>query len=482
MNLRWNVVVLAAVISTATMIALALWIITSNAIDIIGEEMNVLFSIQRILLGHPLYESPAAPPYAIAQYSPLYYYLVTVIATIGRIYADDVLSIAAIARAVSVVMASMLVFVIYRFAMRRLGSSAANAFVATAFLVGITANWYFVIRPDGLATLLTMSAFYLVASPHLTRRGLIGASVLCVAAVFAKQNGFFAGSVVILFLMYRRLWREAGIAAATMLLAAVVGLALLSFTGPAIRANLVDGLNNGVAVRAALMTTYRPVFYWLAPLIAFGLAAVPRLLRKTSPSSDNLLAIAVVVSFAMSTVTALKRGSAENYFNEFAILAVLAFLSVYCRQGGEAAARIDSTTRMAFTVYAASLLLVRAGHQVYTTYLYHRVSPETRLTSQMPPASFTCNRVAGHRYIIGFAVGLSNVCPDRMIFPEQALADAAQRRELVDYSQFSRDLSAGRVQFIIMKNGEEPRQFLRHKLDGFVPLRRFAYYTVYERR
>jgi hypothetical protein len=33
-----------------------------------------------------------------------------------------------------------------------------------------------------------------------------------------------------------------------------------------------------------------------------------------------------------------------------------------------------------------------------------------------------------------------------------------------------------------MKNGEEPRQFLRHKLDGFVPLRRFAYYTVYERR
>jgi hypothetical protein len=69
-----------------------------------------------------------------------------------------------------------------------------------------------------------------------------------------------------------------------------------------------------------------------------------------------------------------------------------------------------------------------------------------------------------------------------MIFPDQALADAAQRRELVDYSQFSRDLSAGRVQFIIMKNGEEPRQFLRHKLDGFVPLRRFAYYTVYERR
>lgn len=229
------------------------------------------------------------------------------------------------------------------------------------------------------------------------------------------------------------------------------------------------------------MLAYRPVFYWFAPLIAIALAGIPHLIRRTESRVLNLVGVALIISFCMSMVTALKRGSAENYFNEFVILCVFAFVAVFTVSAEATEHRVsDPRLVSAFQLYVAAFLLIRAGHQVYTTYLYHRVSPETRLTSQIHPVRFVSQHLAPGRAALGFAVGLSNILPDRMIVPEKELADAAQGRNLVDYSKFRSDMATGRIQYIIVPGGMQPSKFLGADLSDFNPVRRFRFYTVFE--
>ena len=221
------------------------------------------------------------------------------------------------------------------------------------------------------------------------------------------------------------------------------------------------------------MLAYRPAFYWFAPLFALAFAALPRLFRASESPPSQLVAVAIVISFVMSVLAALKRGSAENYFNELLILSVFAVVAAYRLP-------VDRLVVSALQVYVASVLLIRAGHQVYVTYLYHRVSPETRLTSQIPAVDYVRRNIDPGRYAIGFAVGLSNAFPEQMIMPEKALADAAQKRQLVDYSRLEADVRSGKVQYAIARKGEGLKPFLGLSFSRFKPARSFRYYTVYE--
>jgi hypothetical protein len=453
--------------------ALALWIITSNAIDIIGQDMNVVFTVQQILLGHPIYQDPAAPPYAITQYTPLYYYVAALPAKIANVSAGDVLAVSAISRGVSFVIACALAWVCALFLRRRVGATGSVTLVAVVFIMLGTANWYFAVRPDGLATLLTISSFYLITSEMLTRRVLGAVALTAIAAILAKQSGMIVTGVIVAFLAMRQQWPQLRTFAVMFILVSIAGAVALMSAGPAVYANVVDGVNNGIAWRSALMMAYRPTYYWFAPLFALVFAALPQLLRRNASPVENLLGVAIPLSLAFGLVTALKRGSAENYFNELVILSVFAFITVYVRRASE------PLIVSALNVYLVAFLLIRAGHQVYTTYLYHRISPETRLTSQIPPVDYVRRQIDPQRYAMGFAVGLSNAFPERMIIPEKDLADAAQRRALVDYSRFKRDMESGRIEFAVIPNGERLKPFLHASLDRFRPVRRFKYYTVY---
>ena len=66
-------------------------------------ENSVIYSVQRMLAGFPLYADPEQPPYAITQYSPIYYQLLYGLARVFNITPDDPLSIYKISRSVSLV-------------------------------------------------------------------------------------------------------------------------------------------------------------------------------------------------------------------------------------------------------------------------------------------------------------------------------------------------------------------------------------------
>ncbi len=480
-----SVVPLAASACAAVLFMLACWVVTSDAIDIAGMDMNVVYTIQQILLGHPPYQPTGEAPYAITQYTPLYYYFSAAVAKSFGISGEDVIGVTRAARAFSVFVAVMLSVVCYRFLRSRVAAGGRVSLVATVFIMLATSHWYFGARPDGLATLFTILCFYFLTADNRSGTWPVVAAAFCaVAAVLSKQTGLFALLVGGVFLVSQRAWRSLAVASCTVVAASIAVWLAAPVTGSAIKANVIDGIDNGISMlQVSVLLAYGPFYYWFAPVIAASLAVVPWLVGRSTSGTARLLAIAVPLSFAVSMISALKTGSAENYFNEFIILGVLAVVCAFVSAPeGERELRPAGRLATIVNVYLLLFLTVRTGHQVYTTYLYHRSDPQTRLPSQQPPAAWVRRHLEPGRHAIGFAVGLSNALPERMLLPHKELALHAFRRGLVDYSRFRQDVESGKVQFAIVRNGEPLPPYLDARFDNFQPVRRFRYYTVYSLR
>lgn len=482
-------VLAAAVVSLISLLILALWVIQSDAIDIAGMDMNVVFTIQKFLLGNPLYTPPDARPFDIAQYSPLYYLCVAGLAKVFRVSGDDPIGVTRVARAFSTLVAVNLAMVSYRFVRTSLGASARTSVIATAFLIAATSPWYFGARVDGLATLLSVTAVLLVLKSvdQTTRRPdvvFVAGVIAAVAAVLAKQSNVSGLVIVVLFLAFMRSWRRIGIAAVTVAVAALLVAMTAPLLGSAFRANLVDGVNNGITLRASLGLAYGPTFYWFAPLIAAALAVASGWLFSRATPTQKMVAIAVAVSFCLSMLTAIKRGAAENYFNELIIFSTFAAVAGFFVPAKENATTSPLNGRIAtaFCIYLIAFFGVRTAHEIYTTYLYHRVDVTTRLQSQKGPMDFVARTLEPGKTAVGFAVGLSNFLPERILLPQQEIAAISYWEKIFDYARFRHAVETGNVQLVVVRNGERPVPWLGASFDAFVPVRQFRHYTVYAYR
>jgi hypothetical protein len=125
---------------------------------------------------------------------------------------------------------------------------------------------------------------------------------------------------------------------------------------------------------------------------------------------------------------------------------------------------------------------VRTAHEIYTTYLYHRVDIQTRLQSQKGPMDFVARTLEPGKNAVGFAVGLSNFLPQRILLPQQEVAAISYWNRIFDYSGFKRAVENGNVQLVVVRKGERPVPWLGASFDSFVPVRQFRYYTVYAYR
>jgi hypothetical protein len=478
--------VAAAVASLLAMLTLGIWIVQSDAIDIAGMDMNVVYTIQKIVLGNPLYTAPDRAPFDISQYTPLYYLIVAAFSKVVHASGNDPIAVARVARAFSTLVAAGIGVTAYRFSRAGLGATARTSTIATAFVIAATSPWYFGARVDGLATFFSLLAIFFVLKSvdDSVRRSdfLFVIGILCaLASILTKQSNISGLVIVTLFCVSTRSWARLRVAAATIAVVVLLVALAMPLLGTAFRANLIDGVNNGLTLRENLGLAYGPTFYWFAPLIAAGWAAALGLLLSRPTDAEKMVAIAVVVSFCLSMVTALKRGAAENYFNELIIFSTLAVVAGFFAPNHERATGSPLSGRIAtaFCIYLIALFGVRTAHEIYTTYLYHRVDVTTRLQSQKGPMDFVARTLEPGKTAVGFAVGLSNFLPERILLPQQEIAATSYWRKVFDYSRFKRAVETGNVQLVVVRKGEKPVPWLGASFDGFVPMREFRFYTVY---
>ncbi|HOY96743.1 MAG TPA: hypothetical protein PK509_13450, partial [Catalimonadaceae bacterium] len=303
-------------------------LISSYAPDLGGFERNVIWGIQQIMLGKPLYTNPDAAPFAIIQYMPAWYYLV---ATLGKLLSIDPLnahSVYSLARTFNAVLSLASVFILYRMATRhfRIPQTIAIFISSIAFL------WMeaFTIsgRPDCFKGFVFQCLIYVLLQYPSKRKRVVFplAMMLSVLAFFTKQDGLVFCAILPVVLFLQKEWKQmlvTGLGIALMI-AVVFSLFQFGTNGDFIR-NVLGGLNNGISI-SWFVGAFSGYFSVMAVL--FGLALVMSLEFVFEKNyALHVLAAGFVFSFFPQLLFSLKYGSGPNYFLECTFISLL-FLGI----------------------------------------------------------------------------------------------------------------------------------------------------------
>jgi hypothetical protein len=509
------------IVCAACHLKTCLTMVRSGSGNIAGEEMNVVWGIQRLSLHGALYADPAASPYGVIQYAPVYYRVCAGAAALAGVGAGDAAGITEVARSIS--LACLLGQVLITCVILRRHLSAAWSLVVSAgvCLLIVQGDWGVTARPDTMEVMVAALAMLLALdSVRAAKAGgravaWLTLSMLAVAlAGLVKQNGIEAGLYALPGAAVVLGWRRtasACVAAAVL----AVPLVLLAFSGlgpaSAVKANLVGGLNNGVNPAAALILAYMPYLKVMSVLVAAGLLAAiaPWLRLIRGPGEDRdavtpaelILGWATVASLGFAVLTGLKFGSAPNYFllfNLFAIVTVARYLEVH---RGPEAGRWASAWSWFPALYLVVFLPVQAFEaRLLSTRLGDLYADCAEVTRRLrdelardPEGSlfFSCDP------------RLDVLLPDRCAVPQKLVAGLLDRRGVVDYSGFARDVTDGRVRycitftprssppdlaealraFSVANQGVDPGPgravFVGASFDRFRPLFRVGPHTVY---
>ncbi|MDF9795311.1 hypothetical protein OKW21_000574 [Catalinimonas alkaloidigena] len=309
--------------------------------DLGGVESNVIYSIQRVMDGYPLYMDPSDPPYSITQYTPIYYFIIYALGKLFQISASDVESIYILSRSVSFIFNLGFAYLSALILVDIFKGKKWMGFIAFTFAFVFLDEESFS-RPDSLYNVMVMATIYVFLL--FFRKGvkpkkvslLVLASLLSVFTIYVKQSGIFLPVLLVFFvLVYCQNIRWASISVATMLVSFTALLFL--FTGgnlvPFFQ-NVVEGVNNGISLKWFVEKIVIEHFQKERFINIFGISLSIYWLVKGGSHQLKFLGLAMLGSFLFALITGVKVGAAPNYFTEFIALTVIAtliFLQKYDR-------------------------------------------------------------------------------------------------------------------------------------------------------
>ena len=319
----------------ATLAAAAFAIVQPVAIDY-GEPI-VYGQASRIVSGEPLYQPIDRPPYTVAAYTPLYYWLAAQLMTwFGPGFGPG--------RALSLVAGvATAILVGYLASDRRadfwVGPLAGLLFLALAFPRPDT-PWLGLYRVDSVGVALSVAAIAVLGRARTTR-GDVAAGVMAGLALLCKQTLFAA-------LIAGALWRgrrSVPFVASTLLTFGVPCLVLELTTGVFVQNTITANANPFYLVIAARLLKEFVKAQWL-PLLLAG----AYLLDRPWVAVESRLLVLYWAVASLSLVLLGNIGANHNYWIEFAaVTAVLA---------ARGAARLLNAARPALAAAGAVALIV----------------------------------------------------------------------------------------------------------------------------
>lgn len=451
--------VVLTVIGCAACIALGL-LVMSPVDDIGGVEPYVVYTLSELNAGLPLYTDPQHAPFSVTQYSPLYYLLVH---GAGRVVgASTALEITTLGRAVSLGFLLAQLGLVHGLLTRVFALRGVLVWAVLVALTVTTAPWQVCARPDAMLSFFSLlTLVFVVKSAHArdsTKWLLVAAFVGCIS-VFVKQSGIVNVAAVLAASCPG--WRPRRLASACLTVAGVLGAGVLwclGTWGSAFFANAVTGVRNGIKLDPALLDAVTTLTGLYLPLVlsavyVAGLTLAGRLTLLGQLRDQKLRAVAVfaLVTLALSSGLALKRGSAINYFNDF-FAAALVLVAVWAYARGALLSSRESSLgiaqRVALTagvlVWIATLLVrnlavpvgyaraARGGEHDYTVL----VPLGAKLRQEL-------EREGG--YAVTRNAGLAATLAPLAILPMPAITDQLYADGLLDKAQLQRWLSEHHV-------------------------------------
>lgn len=447
-----------------------------------GVEGNVLYFIQRLLDNQAFYTDPEQTPYAIAQYSPGYYFIVAVVARLTGTGADDLMQLFAVNRSVSLVFNLAYIAIVYKIARSVFSMSAGISWLsaATAFIFLEISSYA---RPDSLYHFLFMLSLYLFMQAVKTgeengkSKGLIiFSAVVAVMAVFTKQTAFVIPIVAGCWMLWQKKFRE-------LLIYSVSYLVMLLFFFTLIYIfldirlfykNAILGVDNGISAgwfRIAILEPFYLKFGILFALLFMSVLAI----KETRPLLQFVKGVTLLL-FVLLNGIVLKNGSNPGYLTEWWTLVIL-LTCFYApafgnkiRQWGLPAAVLPVLVCVVIIVKPLSARktvmspLTPAVCAAATNHYQNQKEFATKIIERLDK---------GDRYVIFLNLYtpdnyLANLLFRHTVSPQMDIVIlASYPRHKYDYTDFERSLYDGRVKWMVMNITGPQKQFFSLQLDKF---------------
>ena len=319
-----------------------------------GIEPNVIYGIQRLIMGQPLYQSPELGTFAIMQYMPLWYYLCSLLARLFQLDYLNVQGIYIVCRSTALFFNLLTVFVVALNA-RRQGYPWKQALIlGMPVLILLTSHYY--TRGDSMHLFFFATTVYLFIHNFQKRNlpTIILLSITTALCLLTKQSGLllvgyigfclvFGASIFLSEKNKQDMTTSAACPASSAgeragvrpFLAIVIYLTLLALY-TIIACQLINGgqwhlfyqnawlgLRNGFSAQILLDLFTSQYYLDFIPCYLAGGLITWLAIRKIKDQQFRLIATGVLLSFCFALLTGLKKGSSNNYFTEFLVFILL---------------------------------------------------------------------------------------------------------------------------------------------------------------
>jgi len=449
-----------------------------------GFERNVIWGIQQIMQGKPLYSNPEAIPFAIVQYMPLYYYTV---ANLGNLFSVDPLDahqVYTLARSVSfcccIFSSILLILMALRF---RVGKEIAIAVGLIAFFW--MDKFAIAARPDSFKALVfQLIIFVLIQFPEKRKRFIFPLAVLLSLAGFmSKQDGLVFSGILPLALLYGGSWKETIFwGGLTAVFHGLILFLIQANTHSAFFQNVAGGLQNGISI-SWFINAFGGYFAFMA--ILFGLALV---LAFEFAFEQNwklrVLSAALVCSFFPSLFFSFKYGSGANYFLEATLISLLLF-GIWLQSLDFKKVFVFPQSDRLFGLLVFSLLFYVAAMQwVAGVFLNSEKDLKAYYLNQKEVADYLKTIKNGKaKVLVNFKKqweeSLTGMLPNHVVCPQRDVAiQVFNAKGKISFEALKSEISGGKVEFVVTETGQLP-SFLNVNFNRFLLTKKIGQFDVW---
>lgn len=447
-----------------------------------GVEINVIYFIQRLLDGQTFYTDPELSPYAIAQYSPLYYYITAGAGKLFGIGADDLYEVFVVNRSISLILNLIYIFIVFKIASTIFLASRRNSFYA-AIIAFIFLEITSFGRPDSLNHVFFMFSLYAFMRAILSRNNstetkwIILSGLIAGIALFSKQTSIILPGLFGIWLLMEKKIRLLFVFGFSYFIIISLMLFLIDIlTGSLFLfyKNGIMGINNGIGLhwfRTVIVSDYYYSFGLVFVLAAIGIFFI---LIKEQTKLARFAILSLLFLFVTLNLVALKFGSNPGYFTEWW---TLLFILIAARWPGIIEKARVSYSRLPVVALSAIIvvklaLLTKPLNAIFIDTPFSKAFAQyneqkkmaTKILQQVLPGedyTMFCNYYTTDYFLSSFLFRHA-VMPQMDIV---MLASYAQRD--YNYEDFVNKLKNGKFKWMLTMNHGIQKQFFDIHLDQY---------------
>lgn len=453
--------------------------------EIGGIDNNFVFDVVRNLNGDPIYTNPAQAPYSITLYPPLYYIVCSFIGNLFNVDPSEPINVYMLCRSVSLICDIITCLYLYIIVKKNVGLPRELAALIVAVFACILC-WlgYTFSRCDSMLLTCYAALIYLLFRYHnrFTFSRIIILAILSVACILSKQNGIICPVVIGIWLYHAGSKRLLIYFSAAVAFLLTLTLLACHYFYPYFFDNTVTALNNKIDWPWFYVYIFKRTMDspWMIVLYITFILSVKNLFAPVK-SIDNTLYIIFLTQFLFSFATTLKWGSTLGYFNESFFLAsiILARKIVPYNQNNPAIVK----KWVAVSLPLITLFSIHTLLQGYLFFIQRQPEKKAAYIQQKEISKLLKSKVGG-----GLIMNIANPNTDffKSLLSKEIAVPNIDMVECCtfpdknfDYSLLKKDLSNGKIRYLIANNGDQPSDIWGISLPDFVKDTSISRYTIY---